>query len=70
MDRTFKTVNSIRGKSLQRRFFDLTLEEGTLDIIFHTGVRWLSRYKLLQGFRSLLSEIKTFLKEREIRKQN
>jgi hypothetical protein len=55
---------SIRGKPLQRWLFNLTLEEGALDIILYIHVRWLSRYKFLQRFCSLLSEIKTFLKER------
>jgi hypothetical protein len=33
-------------------------------IILHTDVRSLSGYKFLQQFHSLLSEIKTFFKER------
>jgi hypothetical protein len=64
MDIALKIVNSIRGKSLQRRLFNLTLEEETLDIILHTDVRWLSMYIFLQRFCTLPSEIKTFLKER------
>lgn len=47
MDIALKIVNSSRGKSLQKRLFNLTLEEGTPDIILHTDVRWLSRYKFL-----------------------
>jgi hypothetical protein len=37
MDIAFKVVNSIHGKSLQTRLFNLTLEERTLDIILHIG---------------------------------
>jgi hypothetical protein len=64
MDIAFKIVHSTRGKSLQRWLFYQTLEEETPDIILHTDVRWLSRDKFLQRFRSLLSEIKTFEEER------
>jgi hypothetical protein len=64
MDIAFKIVNLIRGTSLQRRLFILSLEEMTLDVILHKDVRWLSRYKFLQRFRSLVSKIKTLLKER------
>jgi hypothetical protein len=64
MDIAFKIANSIHEKSLQRRLFNLTLEGGAPDIILHTDGSWLSRYKFLQRFRSLLSEIKAFLKER------
>jgi hypothetical protein len=39
----FKIVNSIPGKSRQRRLFNIALEEVTPDIIIHTDVRWLSR---------------------------
>lgn len=64
MDIAFKIVNSIRGKSLQRRLFNLTLVEGQPDVILHTDVRWLSRHKFLARFRSLLREIISFLKDR------
>jgi hypothetical protein len=65
IDIDIKIVNSICGKSIQRCLFNLIFfEEGTLDIILHTDVRWLSRYKFLQRFCSLLNEIKTYLKER------
>jgi hypothetical protein len=52
-----KIVNSICRKSLQRRLFNLTLEKGTPDVTLHTDVSWLSKYKFLQRFRSMLSEI-------------
>jgi hypothetical protein len=58
------TTHSIRGKSLQRRLFNLTLEVGTPDIILHIDGRWLSRYKFLQSFCSLLSEIQVSEGER------
>jgi hypothetical protein len=51
-------LNSIRGKSLQRRLFNITTEEGTRDIILITGVRWLSRFKFFKKFRTLLSEMR------------
>ena len=64
MDIVFKIVNSIRGKSLQRRLFNLTLEEGKPQLVLYTEVRWLSRSKFLQRFRDLLNEIRLFLRER------
>ncbi|PNF28794.1 hypothetical protein B7P43_G05699, partial [Cryptotermes secundus] len=64
MEIAFKIINSIRGKSLQRPLFNPTPEEGPPDITLHTDVRWLSRYKFLQRFRSFLSEMNSFLEER------
>jgi hypothetical protein len=65
MDITIKIVNSIRGRSLQRRLFNLSLQRGVPDIMLCRDVRWLSRYKLLQQiFLTLLSEYTTFLKDR------
>jgi hypothetical protein len=63
MDIVLKIVKSIRGISLQRRLYNLTFKEGTQDIILHTNVSWLSRYKFLQIFRSLLSELTALFKE-------
>jgi hypothetical protein len=60
MDITPKIVNSICGKSLQGRLLNHTLEKETRDIILHTDVSWLSRYKFLQRFCSLLSEVTIF----------
>jgi hypothetical protein len=60
MDVALKIVNSIRGKSLRRRFSNLTLEEGILDIILYTDVRRLSRYTFLEIFCSLLSKMNNF----------
>jgi hypothetical protein len=37
LDIAFKIANSIHEKSLQRRLFNLTLEEGSPDIILHTA---------------------------------
>jgi hypothetical protein len=62
-DVAFEIGNSIHGNSLQRLLFNLTLDEGTRNIILRTGVRELSRYNFLQRFCSLLSEIQTFWKE-------
>lgn len=64
MDICFKIVNSIRGKSLQRRLFRLHLDDKEPDLALHTDVRWLSRSKFLQRFRALLEEIIKFLEER------
>ena len=64
MDIIFKIVNSIRGKALQRRLFNLTLEEEKPQLVLYTEVRWLSRSKFLQRFRDLLNEIRLFLRER------
>lgn len=64
MDICFKIVNSIRGKSLQRRLFKLQLDEKEPDLVLHTDVRWLSRSKFLQRFRGLMDEIIKFLEER------
>lgn len=64
MDISFKIVNSIKGKSLQRRLFKQQLDEKEPDLALHTDVRWLSRSKFLQRFRDLLDEIIKFLEER------
>lgn len=65
MDVAFEIVNSIRGRSLKRRLFQLKLDEGQSDLLLHTDVRWLSRGKFLQRFRDLLPEIIEFLNEQE-----
>ncbi|XP_057667241.1 zinc finger BED domain-containing protein 5-like [Diorhabda carinulata] len=63
-----KIVNSIRARSLQRRLFQLQLEDREsaehTDLVLHTDVRWLSRGKFLQRFQELLTEITAFLDER------
>ncbi|RVE42541.1 hypothetical protein evm_012821 [Chilo suppressalis] len=64
MDISFKIVNSIKGKSLQRRLFKQQLDEKEPELAMHTDVRWLSRGKFLQRFRDLLDEIIKFLDER------
>ncbi|XP_047038576.1 general transcription factor II-I repeat domain-containing protein 2B-like isoform X2 [Helicoverpa zea] len=64
MDISFKIVNSIKGKSLQRRLFKQQLHEKEPELVLHTDVRWLSRSKFLQRFRDLLDEIIKFLDER------
>ncbi|GFX08803.1 general transcription factor II-I repeat domain-containing protein 2A [Trichonephila clavipes] len=58
-----KIVNSIRGRSLQRRMFRAQLEENESDdgeLLYHADVRWLSRSIFLQRFRDLLQEVKDF----------
>jgi len=63
MDSAFKTANSIRSQSLQRRLFKLQLEENDsqhCDLLLHTDVRWLSRGKFLERFQCLLPEIIVF----------
>lgn len=64
MDISFKIVNSIKGKALQRRLFKQQLDENEPELVLHTDVRWLSRSKFLQRFRDLLDEIIKFLEER------
>ncbi|XP_024084337.1 uncharacterized protein LOC112127492 [Cimex lectularius] len=63
-----KIVNSIRARSLQRRLFQLQLEDREsaehTDLVLHTDVRWLSRGKFLERFQELLPEITAFLDER------
>ena len=68
MDISFKIVNSIRARSLQRRLFRSQLQESEaehIDLLLHTDVRWLSRGKFLQRFRDLLPEIKEFLASKD-----
>lgn len=64
MDISFKIVNSIKGKALQRRLFKQQLDEKESELALHTDVRWSSRSKFLQRFRDLLDEIIKFLDER------
>ena len=59
MDIAFKTVNSVRAKSLRRRLF--RQEFKGQELLLHTDVRWLSSGKFLQRFQDLLQEIKVFL---------
>lgn len=42
----------------------MELEEGQPQLLLHTDVRWLSRGKFLQRFRTLLDEIANFLHQR------
>ncbi|XP_072377772.1 protein FAM200A-like [Diabrotica undecimpunctata] len=65
MDITFKIVNLIRGKSLQRWPFKQQLDDKEPDLIVHPDVRWLSRNKFLQRFRDLLNDIIKILEERD-----
>jgi len=62
---TFKIVNSIRGKSLQKRLFKMQIENKEVDLILHTDVRWLSRNRFFQRIRDLLENIVQFLEERD-----
>ncbi|XP_050065803.1 general transcription factor II-I repeat domain-containing protein 2A-like [Aphis gossypii] len=64
MDTTFKIVNSIQGKPLQRRLFKMQNENKEVDLILHTDVGWLSRSRFLQRFRDLLDDIVQFLEDR------
>lgn len=62
-----KIVNSIRGRSLQRRMFRAQLEENESEyeeLLYHADVRWLSRSIFLQRFRDLLQEVKDFLESK------
>lgn len=67
MGTCMKIVNSIRGRSLQRRMFRAQLQENESDfgeLVYHADVRWLSRAIFLQRFRDLLQEVKEFLQSR------
>ncbi|GFW89679.1 uncharacterized protein TNCV_1025631 [Trichonephila clavipes] len=58
-----KIVNSIRGRSLQRKMFRAHLEKNESDygeFLYHADVRWLSRSIFLQIFRNLPQEVKNF----------
>lgn len=64
MEICMKIVNSIRGRSLQRRMFRAQVEENESkygELLYHADVRWLSRGIFLQRFRDLLQEVKDFL---------
>ncbi|GFV51598.1 general transcription factor II-I repeat domain-containing protein 2 [Trichonephila clavipes] len=63
-----KIVNSIRGRSLQRRMFRAYLEENESDygeLLYNADVRWLSRSIFLQRFRDLPQEVKDFLESKD-----
>ncbi|GFT06532.1 general transcription factor II-I repeat domain-containing protein 2 [Trichonephila clavipes] len=63
-----KIVNSIRGRSLQRRMFRAHLEENESDygeLLYHADVRWLSRSIFLQRFMDLPQEVKDFLESKD-----
>ncbi|GFX24299.1 general transcription factor II-I repeat domain-containing protein 2B [Trichonephila clavipes] len=63
-----KIVNSIRGRSLQRRMFRAHLEENESnygELLYHADVRWLSRSIFLQRFRDLPQEVKDFLESKD-----
>lgn len=65
-----KTVNYIRGRSLNHRQFRQLLEDMDnqfTDVPFYTDVRWLSCHKVLKRFYLLRQEIISFL---EMRGQN
>ncbi|GFW16886.1 general transcription factor II-I repeat domain-containing protein 2 [Trichonephila clavipes] len=62
-----KIVNSIRGRSLQRRMFQAQQEENESDygeLLYHADVCWLSRSIFLQRFRDL-QEVKDFLESKD-----
>ncbi|GBO18277.1 hypothetical protein AVEN_205943-1 [Araneus ventricosus] len=64
-----KIINSILAKALYHRQFKDFLEEidsQFSDLLLHNKVRWLSRCNVLQRFALCLSEIKTFLNEKNI----
>jgi hypothetical protein len=68
MDICMKTVNCIRGRSLQRRMFRLQLEANESEhgeLVYQADVHWLSRAVFLQRFRDVLHKIKEFLISRK-----
>lgn len=54
---SFKTVNSIIGKSLQTQLLKLQQDEKEPDLVLRTDVMWLYRSEVLQRFRDLLKTI-------------
>jgi len=60
---TFKIVNSIRGKALQRRLFKSQLVDEDKELVLFNNVRWLSRSKFTERFILLIEDIKSFLNE-------
>ncbi|GFX24002.1 general transcription factor II-I repeat domain-containing protein 2 [Trichonephila clavipes] len=56
-----KSINSIKTKATQHRLFKLFLENENTefkDLLLHTGVRWLTRGKVLERFINLLPQVK------------
>nr|XP_039273860.1 general transcription factor II-I repeat domain-containing protein 2-like [Styela clava] len=67
MDGIVKCVNKILSEGLKhRQFRAFLLEMNTQykDLVHHSQVRWLSRWKVLQHFLSLFEEIEIFLQEK------
>ncbi|GBO09685.1 hypothetical protein AVEN_34551-1 [Araneus ventricosus] len=69
MNMVIKIINNILVKALYHRQFKDFLEEidsQFSDLLLHNKVRWLSRGNVVQRFALCLSEIKTFLNEKNI----
>ena len=63
-----KIVNFIKGRALNARLFRLLCQEMGADhehLLYHSGVRWLSRGKVLSRVFELLSEVTAFLESAE-----
>lgn len=63
-----KIVNKIRAQALQRRLFKTLADEVDCqygDLLLHSGVRWLSRGRVLKRFNDVLSGIVQFFKQRD-----
>lgn len=62
MNSTFKIVNSIRGKALQRRLFKLkSNNDEEKELLLYNNVRWLSRSKFLERFLLLIDDVRNFV---------
>ena len=68
LDTSVKTINLIRDRALNHRLFkSLCQDFGSehLVLLFHTEVRWLSRWRALTHLFELREEFKALLKERD-----
>lgn len=62
MNSTFKIVNSIRGKALQRRLFKLKSDnDEEKELLLYNNVRWPSRSQFLERFLLLIDDVRNFV---------
>lgn len=66
MNIIFKIVNLNNGESLQKRLFNLILEERKPQLILYKEIRWLKKQISSKILCNLIKKIKSFLKKRQI----